>query len=328
MAWQALVSCHRRMPKCRNRAIVVTVPSSDSLYARALTEIARLRNAQPDLEPVLAYCEALLGEQQKTKAAFHPDLGGQDIKECGQRAAEGLPLLGPDDIELDWALFDGLLGRVVQLGGQYGATPGGAENHSWSSGGSAHWRDKLLPGFLRDRALLEQAAEATGADFDAFAFATCQALIPFMETCADVVRQYVDNSSWLKSYCPVCGAEPLMGMLEKEAGKRYLQCHLCRTDWLFKRVGCPFCGNDDQEKLRFFYDEQDEVNRVEVCDRCKGYLKTVDARKTDRDVVLTVENLATIHLDLLAQHEGFHRGNCPRPSDEGQGGTRVSSGGG
>jgi FdhE protein len=70
---------------------------------------------------------------------------------------------------------------------------------------------------------------------------------------------------------------------------------------------CPFCGNSDQEKMRFFSEEGDRVHRVEVCDVCKAYLKVVDLRETERAVVLFVENLATIHLDLVAKREGFQR---------------------
>ena len=110
-----------------------------------------------------------------------------------------------------------------------------------------------------------------------------------------------------------------MGRLDKDSGKKQLQCHLCRTDWTFKRVQCPFCGNNDQDKLRFFYDEADAVNRVEVCERCKRYLKTVDTRSTERDIALPVENLATLHLDIIAQREGYHRQTnrplCPEGQD-------------
>ena len=99
-----------------------------------------------------------------------------------------------------------------------------------------------------------------------------------------------------------------MGMLEKETGKRFLQCHLCRTEWTFKRLECPFCGSDEQAKQRFFQDEDDSVYRVDVCDECKRYLKTVDGRKSETANSLFVENLATIHLDLIAEQEGFHAG--------------------
>ena len=103
-----------------------------------------------------------------------------------------------------------------------------------------------------------------------------------------------------------------MGKLAAETAKRFLQCHLCRTEWAFKRLECPFCGNSDQEKLRFFCDEQDLTYRVEVCDLCKRYLKTIDIRETGKPASLLVENVATIHLDVVAHREGFE-GERNRP---------------
>jgi FdhE protein len=45
-----------------------------------------------------------------------------------------------------------------------------------------------------------------------------------------------------------------------------------------------------------------------VCRKCSRYLKTRDARLGDADVPLEAEDLATLHLDLLAGKEGFERG--------------------
>jgi FdhE protein len=41
---------------------------------------------------------------------------------------------------------------------------------------------------------------------------------------------------------------------------------------------------------------------------CSRYIKTRDSRKGGVDVQLEVENLLTIHLDMLATREGFERG--------------------
>ena len=48
---------------------------------------------------------------------------------------------------------------------------------------------------------------------------------------------------------------------------------------------------------------------VETCEGCKGYIKTVDERKLPEDetVLSVVEEAATLHLDLLAEREGYIR---------------------
>lgn len=70
---------------------------------------------------------------------------------------------------------------------------------------------------------------------------------------------------------------------------------------------CPFCNNTEQKELRYFSGENDKIYRVEVCDRCKTYLKTVDNRERENGVLLFVDNLVTLHLDLVAKREGFQR---------------------
>ncbi len=124
---------------------------------------------------------------------------------------------------------------------------------------STRWRDDLLVGVLRDKSFLKRAAEKANVDFELFTFLVCHALNPFMEAYAEALMDEVDDKTWLKGYCPICGATPLMGWLAEETGKRHLQCRLCRTNWSFSRIECPFCGNDNQDEMRFFYDEADQV---------------------------------------------------------------------
>ena len=45
-----------------------------------------------------------------------------------------------------------------------------------------------------------------------------------------------------------------------------------------------------------------------MCDKCKGYIKTIDIRKLGNKVNLFVENLATLELDIVAGKEGFKGG--------------------
>ncbi|MCK5570095.1 MAG: formate dehydrogenase accessory protein FdhE, partial [Spirochaetes bacterium] len=72
---------------------------------------------------------------------------------------------------------------------------------------------------------------------------------------------------------------------------------------------CPFCENDDQELLRYFFVENDEAHRIDVCDKCKRYIKTIDFRKGGSFMNLFVENLATLEMDIVADKEGFQGGD-------------------
>jgi FdhE protein len=129
---------------------------------------------------------------------------------------------------------------------------------------------------------------------------------------ANKLKSKVDQENWLKGNCPICGNFPAMEKLRREEGKRILWCGLCGTDWHFKRLSCPFCGNEDHNSLRYFFIEEEVIPdktafRVDVCDRCKRYIKTLDERKLPESEKpeLYMENLNTVYLDVLAQKDGY-----------------------
>ncbi len=133
-----------------------------------------------------------------------------------------------------------------------------------------------------------------------------------LELYADKLKQNVDKENWLKGNCPVCGSYPAIEKLRRDDGKRILHCSLCGTEWHFKRIMCPFCGNEDHNSLKYFFVEEDSPTekaafRVDVCDKCKNYIKTIDERKLPESEKpdLYIENLKSIYLDVLAQKDGY-----------------------
>lgn len=114
-------------------------------------------------------------------------------------------------------------------------------------------------------------------------------------------------AGWQESFCPVCGSRAGMAELSGEEGRRMLSCSACSFRWQFKRLACAYCGCSDAEKLSYFT-AGDGATRVDTCTACSRYIKTRDSRKGASDVPLEVEDLLTIHLDLLAAREGFERG--------------------
>lgn len=112
--------------------------------------------------------------------------------------------------------------------------------------------------------------------------------------------------------CPRCGCPPQVGVLRPlgDGGKRSLVCSLCATEWDFRRIVCPACGEEDVEKLPVYTAEEIPLVRVEACDTCHGYIKTVDMTKDGRAVPV-VDELAAIPLSLWAGEKGYSkvRGN-------------------
>lgn len=148
----------------------------------------------------------------------------------------------------------------------------------------------------------------TGVDPELLAFVLFSSLAPFYICLAEAVAERTDFGLWREGYCPVCGRKPGMAKLREKDGARILECWLCHARWQFPRLQCPFCGNRDFDRLRFFYTNEYPGRRVQLCERCRNYLKTVVVKEIGRDVVLELENIFTADLDYLARREGYRAG--------------------
>ena len=134
-----------------------------------------------------------------------------------------------------------------------------------------------------------------------------ESLRPELEVVAEQYGAAVEKSEWMEGYCPICGKEPKIGEIrESEDGRRYLFCHQCGYKWHFRRIKCPFCGNEEQHSLAYFAVEGEERYRVDVCNKCRRYIKIVELPKSSEDVNMDVEDIATLHLDVLAYEEGYN----------------------
>jgi FdhE protein len=110
----------------------------------------------------------------------------------------------------------------------------------------------------------------------------------------------------VSSRCPVCGDAPRAGVLREEGhgAKKTLQCGRCFTEWGFPRLMCPLCRATRFDALPVFTAETFPHVRIEACDTCHGYLKTIDLT-VDGLAVPVVDDLASISLDLWATEHGY-----------------------
>jgi len=106
--------------------------------------------------------------------------------------------------------------------------------------------------------------------------------------------------------CPLCSGRPQAGVLRQEGdgAKRSLICSLCATEWSYRRIVCPACGEESADKLPVYVAEELSHVRVEACDTCRHYIKTIDLTKNGRAVPV-VDELAAIPLSLWAAEKGY-----------------------
>jgi formate dehydrogenase accessory protein FdhE len=110
------------------------------------------------------------------------------------------------------------------------------------------------------------------------------------------------------STCPLCGGKPIVGVLrpEGDGAKKSLVCMLCAHEWAFRRIYCPACGEEREPQMAYYSAPEMAHVRVDVCDTCHTYLKSIDLTKTGLAVPV-VDELATIPLDLWAREHGYQK---------------------
>ena len=115
----------------------------------------------------------------------------------------------------------------------------------------------------------------------------------------------LDGTPWT---CPLCGGKPIVGVLRREGdgAKKSLICMLCAHEWTFRRIYCPSCGEEREPQMGFYSAPEIAHVRVDVCDTCHTYLKSIDLTKLGLAVPV-VDELATIPLDLWAREHGYEK---------------------
>jgi len=159
-------------------------------------------------------------------------------------------------------------------------------------GESAEQQNAMLHGFLED-----------DSEHAFFARALLQ---PYAERLTSALPpQPFQGDSFV---CRLCGSRPQAAVLrpEGDGGKRFLLCSLCLTEWEFRRILCPICGEENHRHLPRYSAEEVDAVRVEACDTCHFYLKAVDMT-VDGLAVPLVDEVATVPLDLWASEHGYKK---------------------
>jgi len=154
-----------------------------------------------------------------------------------------------------------------------------------------------------------EVAEATGLTPEAFYFILQQVGTAVLPAFAVQLAPLVDDEKWQHGTCPICGNGPVAAGLVGDGGRRHLVCDTCNFVWTFRRVMCPYCGNEDSDQLKVLAVDEDGPHRLDACDVCKRYVKTIDFRKADvkQAVIVPIEDAATVFLDIMAGNEGYTR---------------------
>lgn len=251
----------------------------------------------------VAVYDYLLGREAMT--GINIDLS---LVDQAKRSSHGFPLISPAELSVDRDLLVTFLTGIVAVLEEHGSE-GDAALHRIAQSLSSGELDPepLVKAILEHRrAPLDDASVALAVPAPLLEYVFEIPLKAALEFCAaGIVSDAFPG--WQENVCPVCGSRPAMAELAGEEGHRKLCCSACSYAWSFRRIKCPSCGCEDADQLSYFT-AGDGSTRVDICRACSRYIKTRDARKGGGEVPLEVEDLLTIHLDLLASREGFVRG--------------------
>jgi FdhE protein len=75
---------------------------------------------------------------------------------------------------------------------------------------------------------------------------------------------------------------------------------------MFQRILCPSCFEADPARLPSFSSDRHVNVRVEACETCRRYVKSLDL-SLDARPIPEVDDLLSISLDLWAAEQGFTR---------------------
>lgn len=132
----------------------------------------------------------------------------------------------------------------------------------------------------------------------------------FLQPLAEHLAQEaaISTSNYARPICPYCERKPVCGVLrpEGDGAKRSLICSFCGTEWEYRRLICPACEQEDVHRLPVYTAETFSYVRVEACDVCHAFIKTIDLTKDGRAIPV-VDEIASVPLTLWAQEKGYEK---------------------
>lgn len=273
---------------------------------RLRERIQQLTKKWPGYKEILDFYRKVREARDKAKVSLKIDAIQLKKEWKDLLAKEGFSLIQREDFPLDIEVSVNLFRILCQIGKD--ANPYMAEQVRKIEEAVDSEKIGLKSLFMKGakERKVEQIANDFGLDKKIFPFLIQNSKRPSIEAGMEQLRGEINPETWLRGYCPVCGSLPSLSVLKEEVGKRYLLCSHCGYQWRIDRLFCPFCDNREQESLHYLYAEGEEAYRLDLCEKCHQYIKTVDLRKIDESDP-TLEDLATLHLDILASQKGYKR---------------------
>lgn len=270
-------------------------PNTDIIRGAAAALIERL----PAYRDMLEFHADVFCAQEEARAAVRlaPATAPGTLAET---LAGRAPLVRPADLPFDADAATVLFAELCRLAIARGnALAGSARILAGRPEAAAVMARPFLAG---DDEHLRQAAAGLKVEAADLSFLIYHSLRPSLLQASGDLARFLNGGTWERGDCPVCGSAPALGWLSAE-GERFLHCGFCWHRWSLRRLICPSCTRSD--RLSYRYTDEEPEYRIDLCDGCRRYFKTVDSRNLPRPAYPPLEQVASLHLDLHAAESGY-----------------------
>ncbi len=290
--------------------------TSQSLPDAAAVEkiVAHLSASRPAYASILNFYGPVFTAQVKAAAHTRPAAIELDESITEMKLKEGFALIVPVAFTVDCQAAGKLLAEICAIAEKAGEKLAGAGKALALAMEEGTSMEDLFRDVLDDKGRIHALAEKRDVSPDMLSLLLYLAVKPSLEAGARQLSIRLASLGKNRDSCPICGSAPIIGELDAE-GNQWTYCGLCWHRWPVKRLACPFCDNRDDASLEYVYSEDEPEYRINLCGGCRRYLKVVDTRKMERGFYPPLEQVASLHLDMMAAEKGFsHAVASPIPN--------------
>jgi FdhE protein len=283
---------------------------SEAEIGRINERIDEICAERPSHKEILTFFKGVITEQLKAKARIQVASIKMDEDLLEVKNKEGFPVVNKGDLKLDIPSVTALFKRLCEQLKQNEKVSQDVDRVAEAvDSGELDLEEVFKKAIAEDHEyLVDRSDRLSLQQKGLLLFLAENSLHPIFEAYAEKLKDYVDQERWWRGYCPICGSKPVMAELVGPEKKKFLICSCCGYEWRYKRTQCPFCGNEERSQFKYFFiEDEGRAYRVETCQKCKKYIKTVDTEELDEAFFPAVEDMGTLYLDVLAKKEGYNR---------------------
>ena len=275
---------------------------------------AELRAGRPDLAPAVTLQAELVGLVMDLADIIErgrPPRLSLPPKYLAAKLARGVPFLTAEPIPVPTAVLKPTLLKLCQALSRGGAGAPADHIHDLIASGKLEAGSLFAASIARDQKSIRDGANHRAVSPDLLWLVGELAVSPYVHHLTQSLLANLDASldaalaDWDLGFCPACGSWPALA--EVADHHRVLRCSFCATAWELKRYACVYCRQGGDSFITAAPDPARVERRLELCNACGGYLKTVDVAALSPFPLLAIGDMETMDLDLAAMEGKYHR---------------------